>query len=71
MMLVLQAYSQLNCSYSYPSKPRLVVTVLGCTSMVSLSSRYSTCEPTRALHVHKLCIIHLFILRICASRRGK
>ena len=25
------------CSYSYPSKPRLVVTVFGCTSMVSLS----------------------------------
>ena len=30
-------YSQLNCSCSYPSKPRLVVTVLGCISTVSLS----------------------------------
>ena len=30
-------YSQLNSSYSYPSKPKLVVTVLDCTSMVSLS----------------------------------
>ena len=34
--------SQLNCSYSYPSKPRLVVTVLSCTSMVCLSGFNAT-----------------------------
>ena len=43
----LKHYSQLNCSYSYPSKPRLVVTVF-------LARPYDNCacELTRALHVH-------------------
>ena len=58
--------SQLNCSYSYPSKPRLVVTVfLGCKSMICLSGFnatytrpyiriYSNCEYelTRALVIY-------------------
>ena len=47
--------SQLNCSYSYPSRHRLHVVVtkkFGCTSIVSLNATYirpySACELTRA-----------------------
>ena len=42
-----QIYSQLNCSYSYPSKPRLVVTVF----RLHLYS-FSNCLLTQPTHAH-------------------
>ena len=69
-------YSQLNYScYSYPSKPRLqcflrlhiygISKWLHTTATARVKARH-TCTP-RALVI---CIMCLFILRICASRRG-
>ena len=73
-------YSQLNYScYSYPSKPRLQwlqvfrLHIYGISKWLLIQLTHvhtgTACEPTRALHMHQLCIIRLFILRICASRR--
>ena len=67
-------YSQLNCScYSYPSKQcflRLhiygISKRLHTTATARVKARARTCTPCALV----ICIMRLFILRICTSRKG-
>ena len=67
---------QLNCSYSYTSKPSLVVTVFRMHIYGFSKCLFAHTATARVnSHVHSTCTsyvlyAYIFILRICASRRG-